>query len=451
VHRKRIVILGAAGRDFHNFNVVFRDDPGVEVVAFTATQIPGIADRRYPASLAGPLYPEGIPIHPEDRLEEICRALGVSEVTFAYSDVSHSHVMHLASRALATGADFTLLGPHRTMLRADVPVIAVSAVRTGCGKSPVTRWISRRLKARGIRVAVIRHPMPYGDLARQALQRFASRADLDEHQCTIEEREEYEPHLAEGTVVFAGTDYARILEAAETEADVILWDGGNNDFPFVRPDLHLVLVDALRPGHESGYHPGEAVLRSADVAIIAKSDSASPKIVSELASSVRLLNPTAPIVIGASPVTLSDPAAVRNHRVVVVEDGPTLAHGGMAFGAGYVAALEAGASKIVDPRPYATPALQELLARYPHLGPVLPAIGYEPAHLDALARTLDAVPADVIVSATPADLPSLMRLTKPVARVTYEFAETGETRLSSLLDAFVSDRLPLLPRRQREP
>jgi predicted GTPase len=432
----RVLIAGAAGRDFHNFNVVYRDDARYEVVAFTAAQIPGIAGRRYPPALAGPRYPRGIPIFAEAGLEAVCRERGVDLVVFAYSDVPHTHVMHLASRALAAGADFALLGPQRTMLRAARPVIAVSAVRTGCGKSQTSRWIARRLRERGLRVAVLRHPMPYGDLERQALQRFATRADLAG--CTLEEREEYEPHLAAGNVVYAGVDYARIVARAAAEADVILWDGGNNDFPFLKPDLHVVLVDPLRPGDETAYHPGEAVLRMADVVLVAKSNAAAAAAVERVAAAARAANPHAPILRVASTVSLDDPAAVRGRRVVVVEDGPTTTHGGMPHGAGYAAALAGGAAAIVHPRAYADPALAALYDAYPRLGPVLPAMGYSPDQLAALARSLDAVPADVVVSGTPVDLAALVSLEKPVVRARYAFAEAEAPGLGAALDAFLA-------------
>jgi len=432
-----VVIMGAAGRDFHNFNVVYRDDPGVEVVAFTAAQIPNITGRRYPPALAGSRYPDGIEILPEADLEAVCRSRGVDQVVFAYSDVPHAHVMHLASRALAAGADFVLLGPARTMLQASVPVIAVSAVRTGCGKSQTARWIAQRLRSRGLRVAVIRHPMPYGDLERQAVQRFADRADLVQGRCTLEEREEYEPHLAAGNVVYAGVDYARIVAAAQTEADVLVWDGGNNDFPFVRPDLHVVLVDALRPGHETEYHPGEAVLRMGDVVVIAKTDTASAADVQRVADTARRVNARASIVRAASPIRLDDPDAVRGRRVLVIEDGPSTTHGGMSYGAGYVAAIQGHAAEIVHPRPYATPEIAALYAEYPKLGPVLPAMGYSPAQLEALAHSIDAAPADVVVSGTPIDLAALVRLSKPVVRARYEFAEVEKPGLGGEIDRFL--------------
>ena len=434
----RIVILGAAGRDFHNFNVVYRDDPGVRVVAFTQAQIPRLGDRRYPASLAGPQYPDGIAIEDEADLEAICWRERVDGVVFAYSDVSHAAVMHLASRALAAGADFALLGPDRTMLPARVPVIAISAIRTGCGKSQTARWLGRRLRERGYRVAVLRHPMPYGDLERQRVQRFARAADLDAARCTAEEREEYEPHLAAGHVVFAGVDYAAIVGQAEQEADLIVWDGGNNDFPLVKPDLHIVMTDALRPGQADGYHPGEAVLRMADVVVVNKVDAAPAGNVQAVIDEARALNPRAVVVKAASPVRLDDPEAVRGRRVLVVEDGPTLTHGGMPYGAGYVAATGGGAAVIVDPRDSATPGVREIFARYPHIGRVLPAVGYDAEQLRGLRETIDRAAADVVVAATPLDLAALLTLEKPVVRARYEFAEAGDPTLGSVIDAFLA-------------
>ena len=444
---RRTLILGAAGRDFHNFLVALRDDPTVEVVGFTAAQIPGIGGRRLPAALAGPRYPDGIPIEDEARFEGLCRARGVAQVVFAYSDVSHAHVMHLASRALAVGADFLLLGPARTMVAAPRPVIAVSAVRTGCGKSQVARWLGRRLRAAGRRVAVLRHPMPYGDLERQRAQRFAARADVDAAACTVEEREEYEPHLAAGNLVFAGIDTAAVVAQAGAEAEVLIWDGGNNDFPFLRPDLHLVLVDALRPGQAAAYHPGEAVLRMADVVVITKVDAAPAADVEHAVAEARTINPAAPIVRTASPVRLDDPAAVRGRRVLVVEDGPTLTHGGMAYGAGYVAATAAGAAEIVDPRPGAAPALREVFARYPHLGRVLPAVGYDAAQVAALRDTIRAAACDVVVAATPIDLAALLALDRPpVVRARYELGDAGEPTLGAVVDAWVAAHLPAVAR-----
>jgi predicted GTPase len=437
---RRVLILGAAGRDFHNFNVLYRDDPSVEVVGFTAAQIPGISERRYPPSLAGGRYPQGIPIDDETRLEAICRERGVEQVVFSYSDVSHQAVMHLASRALAAGADFVLPAPQRAMLAAPCPVIAISAIRTGCGKSQIARWLGRRLRGQGFRVAVLRHPMPYGDLQRQQVQRFASRADLDAAGCTAEEREEYEPHLAAGNVVFAGIDYAAITARAAAEAELIVWDGGNNDFPFLRPDLHIVLADALRPGQATAYHPGEAVLRTADVVVINKVDAAASADVQRVTDEVRAVQPRAPIVRAASPVRLDDPAAVRGRRVLVVEDGPTITHGGMPYGAGFVAATAAGAAAIVDPRRWAAPALRDLFARHPHIGCVLPAVGYGPAQLEALRQTINGADADVVVAATPIDLAALLALDKPVVRARYEFADAGEPTLGGIVDAFLAER-----------
>ncbi len=440
----RVLILGAAGRDFHDFNLLYRDDPSVEVVAFTAAQIPHIDDRRYPAALAGPRYPRGIPIVPEGRLEDLIRTHAVDRVVFAYSDVSDAAVMALAQRCLALGAGFELPGPARTMLRSRRPVIAVSAVRTGCGKSALSRWIGTRLRARGLRVAVMRHPMPYGDLERQRVQRFAGVGDLDAAQCTAEEREEYEPHIAAGNLVFAGVDYAQVLAAAEHEADVIVWDGGNNDFPFVRPDLHVVVVDAWRPEHGRGWYPGEAVLRSADLVVVAKADTATADAVARAEAVARMVNPTAPIVSGHSPITLDDPGAVRGRRVLVIEDGPTTTHGGMAFGAGTLAARAAGAAELVDPRPYAPPALAAVLARHPHLGPVLPALGYAPEDLALLAQTIAATPADVVVVGTPIDLGRLVSGGKPLVRARYAFSEPGDGPhpLADRLDRFVATLPP---------
>jgi predicted GTPase len=438
--RRRVVIAGAAGRDFHNFNTVYRDDPGCEVVAFTAAQIPGLAGRRYPAALAGPRYPDGIPILPEVELDALVRLRGVDEVVLAYSDLAHVEVMHLASRALAAGADFVLLGPRRTMLTATVPVIAVSAVRTGAGKSPTVRWLSQRLRARGLRCAVVRHPMPYGDLASQAVQRFASREDLDRAGCTVEEREEYEPHLAIGNVVYAGVDYERVIAQAAGEADLLLWDGGNNDFPFVRPDLHIVLADTLRPGDESTYHPGEACARMADVIVLSKCDSAPAAVVAVLAAACRALNPQAPIVRAALPISLEQPDAVRGRRVLVIEDGPTLTHGGMAHGAGYLAALRAGAQSIVDPRPAAVPEIAAVYAQFPHIGSVLPAVGYSPAQLDALRRTIEATAAEVVVAATPVDLAALLGIAKPVVRARYEFQDLDSPGLRGSVEHFLASR-----------
>jgi predicted GTPase len=438
--RRRVLILGAAGRDFHCFNTVYRGDPAVEVVAFTATQIPGIAGRRYPPELAGGLYPQGIPIHPEAELEALCARERIERVVFAYSDVTHAHVMHLASRALACGADFELLGPRRTWLRAQVPVIAVSAVRTGCGKSQTARWLVAQLRVRGLRTAAIRHPMPYGDLAAQRSQRFASRADIAAAGCTAEEREEYELYVDAGAVIFAGVDYAQVLTRAQAEAEIIVWDGGNNDFPFLEPDLHLAVVDALRPDQVDTHHPGESVARMADVVLINKVDAAAPDAVEAVGRAVRALNPRAAILRAASPVALDDPGRVAGRRVLVVEDGPTTTHGGMAYGAGYVAALRAGAAEIVDPRESAVPEIAELYRSCPHLGPVLPAVGYAPAQLDALRRSIDASRAEVVVSGSPLDLGALLGVRIPVVRARYGFADVDRPGLAGVLASFLAAR-----------
>ncbi|WP_038530899.1 cyclic 2,3-diphosphoglycerate synthase [Synechocystis sp. PCC 6714] len=437
-HRRRIMILGAAGRDFHNFNLVYRDNPEYEVVAFTANQIVGIADRRYPPSLAGELYPHGIPIIEEGQLENFCRENCVDQIVFAYSDVSHQQVMHLASRSLAIGADFVLLGPDRTMIKATVPVIAVSAVRTGCGKSQVSRWLSQRLRKLGLRVCAIRHPMPYGNLQKQAVQRFAKLEDLDWANCTVEEREEYEPHILAGHVVYAGVDYGLICEKAALESDVILWDGGNNDFPFVQPDLHIVLVDPLRPGDESLYHPGEAVLRMADIVLIPKTDVATVAQITQVNSSIAQLNPRAKIIQGRSPLRLEPPLDLRGKRVLVVEDGPTTTHGGMGYGAAYQAVKEIEGIEIVDPRPYAVPEIAAVYAKFPHLTQILPAMGYFPAQLKALADTLNVAKVDAVVSGTPSDLGRLIELNKPLVRVFYDYAEAEEPGLGEIVDTFLA-------------
>jgi len=437
----RIVILGAAGRGFHNFNMVYRGDSANVVVAFTATQIPGIADRTYPPNLAGPRYPAGIPIVAEDRLDDLCRAEHVDQVVFAYSDVPHAHVMHLASRALAAGADFLLLGPKRTMLAASRPVIAVSGLRTGCGKSPISRWLAVQLRNRGRRVAVIRHPMPYGHLAMERVQRFASTADLDAARCTIEEREEYEPHIACGDVVFAGVDYAAVLQAAEAEADILLWDGGNNDFPFIRPDLHIGVADALRPDQVETHHPGETVARMADVLIVNKADVAPALDLAALMGRLHTVNPRAPILRGNPPVRLDDPSAVRGRRVLVVEDGPTLTHGGMRHGAGTVAALAAGVAELVDPRHSSPAELLRVFADYPHIGKVLPAMGYSETQLRAMTETIETSDAELVIAATPIDLAALLSISKPIVRARYDFVEDVTEPLSAIVDAFLR-RLP---------
>jgi predicted GTPase len=431
---RRVVIMGAAGRDFHNFNVVYRDDPAYQVVSFTATQIPGIAGRRYPSQLAGPLYPEGIPIVPESDMDQLLKREGIDEVVFAYSDVSHETVMHAASRALAAGADFVLLGPGRTMLTAHRPVVAICAVRTGSGKSQTTRRVAEIMALAGLRVAVVRHPMPYGDLVAQRVQRFDAPADLDAAKASIEEREEYEPHIAAGRVVFAGVDYAAILSAAEAEADVILWDGGNNDLPFYRPDLLIVVADPLRAGDELHYHPGEAALRMADLVVINKIDSASAGQIAQVRADIAWLNPRAAVLEASSAVRVDAP--IDGARVVVVEDGPTLTHGGMTFGAGIVAAQRFGAVP-VDPRPYAVGSIAEVLGRYPDLGPLVPAMGYGEEQTRELAATLDAVPADLVLAATPIDLTRVLSLNKPVVRVRYDLHETDPEAFAAVLEPVV--------------
>ncbi len=434
----KIVIVGAAGRDFHDFNVLYREAGDARVVAFTAAQIPGIEDRIYPPALAGPAYPDGIPIRPESELAEICASESVDEVVFAYSDVLHADVMHLASRAMAAGADVRLPGPTATMLASRRPVIAVSAVRTGCGKSQTARFLAARLRSQGHRVVAIRHPMPYGDLVRQRAQRFSVEADLVAAACTIEEREEYEPWVALGIPIHAGIDYAEILQAAEAEADFIVWDGGNNDLPFVRPDLHVVLADALRPGHVRTHHPGEVVARMADVFVVAKTDMATADAVAELEADLRALVPGAPVVRAASPVQLDSPDSARGRRVVVVDDGPTLTHGGMAYGAGYVAAVQGGAAEIVDPWPGAAGSLLRMRERYPHLRNVLPAMGYSAEQCAALQDTLNRCDADLIVAGTPIDLGQLLDLELPVVRARYRYAEASEPGLGEIVDAFVA-------------
>jgi len=431
--RIRVIIMGAAGRDFHNFNVFFRDNPDYEVVAFTAAQIPNIEGRRYPPELAGPLYPEGIPIHPEEELPELIRRFRVDRVVFAYSDVSHEYVMHRASIAHAAGADFWLMGPRATQLKSRKPVVSIGAVRTGSGKSPTTRRVARLLRELGWRPVIVRHPMPYGDLRKQVVQRFASFEDLDRYECTIEEREEYEPHLANGFIVYAGVDYERILRAAEEEGDLILWDGGNNDFPFFVPDLHIVVADPHRPGHELRYHPGEANLRMADVVVINKIDTASPEAIHQVRENVRQVNPRAVLIEAAMPIFVEDPNAIRGRRVLVVEDGPTLTHGEMAYGAGMVAARRFGAAEILDPRPYAVGSIREVYQRYPQTGPVLPAMGYGAEQIRELEETINRAPCDLVLTATPVDLTRILRVRHPVLRVRYEIQEIGRPTLADVL------------------
>ncbi len=439
---QRIVIAGAAGRDFHDFNTVFRDDDGFQVVAFTATQIPNIEGRLYPPALSGPLYPQGIPIYPEAELEQLIAQHEVDDVVFSYSDVSHETVMHLASRVLAAGAGFRLLNPRRTMLASSKPIISVGAVRTGSGKSQTSRRILDILQNElGYRrVVAVRHPMPYGNLAEQAVQRFASHADMDRHLCTIEEREEYEPYVERGAVIFAGVDYEAILRQAEQEADIVIWDGGNNDLPFYRPDYHIVVVDPHRPGHEMRYHPGEANVRLADAIVVNKIDTADAAGVDTVVANVRAMNPRAAIVRGASPLSVDDPAAIQGKRVLVIEDGPTLTHGEMAYGAGVVAARQYGAAEIVDPRPYAVRTIAATYQKYPTTGPVLPAMGYGREQMADLEETINRTPVDLVLVATPIDLARLVDIDKPSQRVRYELQEIGRPTLSDLLRArFVRD------------
>ena len=431
--KTRVLIMGAAGRDFHNFNMFYRDNEAYEVVAFTATQIPDIEGRTYPPELAGALYPTGIPIYDEADLETLIRDHDIDEVVFAYSDVSHTYVMHQASRVLAAGADYRLIGPRHSMLKSTKPVVGIGAVRTGCGKSQTTRAVSHALRELGYKIAAVRHPMPYGDLAQQAVQRFASYDDLDRYNVTIEEREEYEPHIDNGVIVFAGVDYERILRAAEKEADIVLWDGGNNDLPFFAPDLYVVLVDPHRPGHEQNYHPGETNLRMADVVVINKIDTADANGVQQVRESIRALNPRATVVDAASPIFVDDPAAIRGKRVLVVEDGPTLTHGEMTYGAGVVAAQRFGAAELVDPRPYAVRSIAATFEKYPNTGTLLPAMGYGEAQRADLEETIRNTPCDLVIVATPIDLGRVITIDKPAQRVRYELQEIGLPTLADLL------------------
>jgi len=434
---RRVVIMGAGGRDFHDFNTVFRDDPDAQVVAFTAAQIPGIAGRTYPPSLAGPRYPDGIPIRLEEELVDIVRQEDVDEVVLAYSDLSHEDVMHKASIVLAAGADFRLLGPKATMLESTKPVVAVCAVRTGAGKSQTSRRIGRILLDAGLSVALVRHPMPYGDLEAMRVQRFASLADIDASHPTVEEREEYEAPVGMGMVMYAGVDYGAILEQAQTEADVIVWDGGNNDFPFFRPDLMITVADPLRPGHELSYHPGETNVRLADVIVVAKIDVANLDAVGRVIANLESVNPRAAIIRAASPVALEPGPSLVGKLVLVVEDGPTITHGGMPFGAGMVAARQAGASEFVDARPYAVGSIAETFARYRTIGTVLPAMGYSKEQLRELEATIEAANCDVVVTGTPIDLARLIRTRHPIRHATYELQEIGRPTLAEVLEPLV--------------
>jgi predicted GTPase len=429
----RTIIMGAAGRDFHNFNVFFRDNPQYQVVAFTATQIPNIEGRKYPAELAGSLYPEGIEIHPESELECLIRDRNIDEVVFAYSDVPHEVVMHKASQVLAAGADFRLMGMKSTQIKSTKPVVSVCAVRTGSGKSQTTRRVSLILREMGYKVAAIRHPMPYGDLVKQKVQRFADYSDLDKHECTIEEREEYEPHLDNGVLVYAGVDYEAILRQAEQEVDIVLWDGGNNDFSFYVPDLAIVVADPHRPGNEYTYHPGETNIRSADVFVINKVDTANSENVIAVRNRISALNPKAQIIEAASPLFVEDPAAIKGKRVLVIEDGPTLTHGEMAYGAGWVAARRFGAGEIVDPRPFAVGSITATYNKYPNTGPILPAMGYGEAMTADLETTINNSDVDLVISATPIDLTRIIKVNKPMQRVRYELQEIGQPTLEDIL------------------
>ena len=431
----RTIIMGAAGRDFHNFNVFFRDNAGYEVVAFTATQIPDIEGRTYPAELAGKLYPQGIPIYAESDLLKLIKETQAEQVVFAYSDVPHEYVMHKASMVLAAGADFRLMGTHTTQIKSTKPVVSVCAVRTGSGKSQTTRRVSLILRDMGYKVAAIRHPMPYGDLVKQAVQRYADYSDLDKHECTIEEREEYEPHLDNGVIVYAGVDYEKILRQAEQEVDIILWDGGNNDFSFYVPDLQIVVADPHRPGHEVSYHPGETNVRAADVFVINKVDTANAEAVIQVRESLRKLNPNAIVIEGASPLFVDNPQAIQGKRVLVIEDGPTLTHGEMAYGAGYVAARRFGAAEIVDPRPFAVKSIQATYEKYPKTGPILPAMGYGEAQTRDLEKTINRADVDLVIIGTPIDLSRIIKINKPYQRVRYELQEIGQPTLEDILKA----------------
>ncbi len=436
--QNRVLIIGAAGRDFHNFNVFFRDRPDYRVVAFTAAQIPNIDGRLYPPELSGPAYPDGIPIYPENGLTNLISRLEIDQAVFAYSDVSHEYVMHRASEVLAAGADFCLMGGNKTMIPSRRPVVSICAGRTGSGKSQTTRRVCDLLREMGKRLVVVRHPMPYGNLVAQACQRFATYEDLDRYECTIEEREEYEPHLDRGVVVYAGVDYGRILGEAEREADIIVWDGGNNDLPFYKPDLHIVVVDPHRSGHEVTYHPGETNLRMADVVVINKIDTANRADVDATRNNTVSVNPRATIIEAASPIFVEDPAEIRGKRVLVVEDGPTLTHGEMAYGAGIVAARRFGAAEIVDPRPYAVGTILATYRKYPTTGPVLPAMGYGQEQVAELAQTIENTPCDLVIVATPIDLRRVLDIDKPNQRVRYEVQEIGRPNLADVLKAWVA-------------
>jgi predicted GTPase len=438
VKRRRVIIMGAAGRDFHNFNVIYRQDQSHEVVAFTATQIPGIDCREYPKELAGPLYPKGIPILPEAELDSLIRKLKADEVMFAYSDVSHEYVMHKASEAMAAGADFLLAGPDSTMLKSSKPVIAVCAVRTGAGKSPTTRRVAIHLRKCGLNPIIIRHPMPYGNLKKEKVQRFASLEDLTKQKTTIEEREDYEPHLKNGFVVYAGVDYDEILKEAQKEADIVIWDGGNNDFSFISPDLLITIADAYRPGHEVMYHPGETNFRMADIIQINKVEPDNERGVRMIEENARMLNPGAKVIRTRLVPTIEKPETVKGKRVLVIEDGPTVTHGGMKFGAAFVLAKKLGAKEVVDPRPAAVGSIRETFEKYSHLQRVLPAVGYGKGQIEDLKKTIDNIDCDLILSGTPTDLSRLMAIKHPFFQVNYELDGMGTATLERELDAFLN-------------
>ncbi len=437
--KKRVVILGAAGRDFHNFNTYFRDNDEYEVVAFTATQIPKISGRRYPATLSGNLYPDGIKILPESELTNIIKNDKVDLAVFSYSDVSHEYVMQMGSQVLAAGANYMILSPSKTQIKAKVPVISVCAVRTGCGKSQTSRKIVSLLKELGKKTVAIRHPMPYGDLSEQAVQRFASYNDLDRHNCTIEEREEYEPYIDKGLVVYAGVDYEKIVRQAETEADVIIWDGGNNDMPFVTPDLEITVLDPLRSGHERSYFPGETNFLTADVLVINKYHQASAEQLNSLITNINHFNPTAKVIKGASTISVDDPAAIKGRKILVIEDGPTLTHGGMSYGAGMVAAMEFGAKEIVDPKPFAVGSIKEAYVKYPNLGNLIPALGYYDDQLNDLEKSIRDTPCDLVLNGSPIDLRRVIDIDKPSMRVYYELEEIGKPDLKEIIAEFLKD------------
>ena len=438
--KRNVIIIGAAGRDFHNFNIFFRNNPGYNVIAFTAAQIPDINERKYPPGLSGKMYPEGIPIHAEEDLEALIQKFKVDVCVFSYSDIPYQRVMNIGARVNAAGANFLLLGHHETMLKSNKPVIAVGAVRTGCGKSQTSRRVIEILMNKGLKVVAIRHPMPYGDLRKQIVQRFATVKDLEKHNCTIEEMEEYEPHIIRGNVIYAGVDYKAILDAAENDpagCDIILWDGGNNDFPFYKPDLMITVTDPHRAGHELGYYPGEITLRIADVVIINKMDSAEPEKIQVVRDNIHKVNPDALIIDGASPITVDKPELIRGRRCLVIEDGPTLTHGEMKIGAGTVAALKWGASELVDPREYAVGRLIETFRTYPDIGTLLPAMGYGNQQIKDLEKTINSTPCDVVIIGTPIDLNRIVKINKPTVRVTYELQEIGKPNLEEVLAKYI--------------